>query len=87
MNPSQYMTLNQKVKIENDVWEYSSVKQYLQGSNIDENESTHEIVINLSKENEKFNLYWFKFEDGEFLICLGKNSQEYLEEKITLTFD
>jgi beta-glucosidase len=29
----------------------------------------------------------FKFEDGEFLICLGKNSQEYLEEKITLTFD
>jgi len=29
----------------------------------------------------------FKFEDGEFLICLGKSSQEYLEEKIALTFD
>lgn len=69
MNPSQYRTLNQKVKIENDVWEYSSVKQYLQGSNIDENESTHEIVINVSNENEKLNPYWFN-------ICnLGNLSQ------------
>lgn len=69
MNPSQYRTLNQKVKIEYDVWEYSSVKQYLQGSNIDENESTHEIVINVSNENEKLNPYWFN-------ICnLGNLSQ------------
>ncbi len=69
MNPSQYRTLNQKVKIEDDVWEYSSVKPYLQGSNIDENESTHEIFINISNENEKLIPYWFN-------ICnLGKLSQ------------
>lgn len=59
MNPSQYRLLNQKSKIENDIWEYSSVKQYLQGSDFDENGSTHEISINLSDENEKLNPYWF----------------------------
>lgn len=59
MNPSQYRALNQKSKIENDRWEYSSVKQYLQGSDIEENGSTHEISINLSDENEKLNPYWF----------------------------
>ena len=69
MNPSQYRVLNQQVKMDADVWEYSSVKSYLQDSNIDENESTHEIVINVSNENEKLNPYWFN-------ICnLGNLSQ------------
>ena len=59
MNPSQYRDLNQSAKAENDKWEYSSVKQYLQGSNIDEYEGTHALNINLSKETEKLNPYWF----------------------------